>query len=151
MAARKKLTNRLVGAGTPLKKAEGPVYRSMGDGGTVRFLGYQINGVGPEASVTISQDQWEQLAARPASAHLKPDACFRATGVVLGWLNYIGPCYQHEAPRRVLERVRALAEAQSFFEIPTDDDLLSHWRDASSRWDELFPGRTTAGSGQGPP
>jgi len=33
-----------------------------------------------------------------------------------------------------------MAEGQSFFEIPADDDLLLHWRDAFSRWEELFPG-----------
>jgi len=43
-------------------------------------------------------------------------------------------------PWSVLERVRGMAEGQSFFEIPADDDLLLHWRDAFSRWEELFPG-----------
>ena len=57
-----------------------------------------------------------------------------AVQVVLGWVADKGPCFADIDHAGAYARVRRLAAAQGFEEVPGADQVLLHWGAAHARW-----------------
>lgn len=122
-------------AGTPLKSTSaGTSIADLGQGMPVEWLGYRLQRRGPELTLTIGDRAWDKLEEHLAEVQHEPAAPVRAIGIIKGWLAYRGPCFRHEPRRPALRRLRDMAAAQGFREIPTIAEMEAIWQRGYARW-----------------
>jgi len=121
-------------AGTPLKPAT--EIADIHAGTPITWLGYQFQRSGDEMAVRIADRAWERLRGSLNATQEQPQASIRALQTVSGWLNYLAPCYPHEDPISVYTRMRQLAHACAFDELPDNQWLRERWQPAFARWEK---------------
>ena len=131
------LARRVRSAGTPLKGAARDSVVDLGGDQTLRWLGFRLRREGDRVAVRVDDRAWERLAWTFAKAHLVDAAPLRAAQAVRGWVDQLGPCYPFEDRKSVLRRVRDVAAAHAFDEVPGPGELLGRWRAAHARWRRL--------------
>ena len=124
-------------AGFELK---GDAVKLVSAGESADWMGFRIRRDraargGPRYAVT--PDAWGGLAEMFAAAHGKPHSPLAAAATLAGWVGGRGPCYPHTNPDRAYRRVRALAGAQGFDEIPCRSEVQGLWQRACARWRKL--------------
>lgn len=129
------LAQLLRSAGTPLKESVEEAVVDLRNGQALDWLGYHVRTHGDGIpSVEIGERAWWKLEEHLAEAHLHPDAPLRAHEIVLGWLTYLAPAFAAEDPPAVVERVRRVAAAAAFDELPRCSELIGAWSAAHARW-----------------
>ena len=138
LAAYADLARRATAIGTPLKGSPDSSIHDLAAGDGVEWLGYRVWLEAGRPVVGIGEKAWDRLDAALAKAHLLPAAPIRATRIIRGWLDYLGPCFSHTDRRAVLGRLRQLAMKFAFDEIPGDGPLEQIWSAAHARWARLY-------------
>jgi len=129
-----KLTDLARSAGTPLKP--GAEVAALDAGESVRWLGYQLRGSPAGWAVNIAPKAWDRLAENLSATHLAPAAPLRAIETIKGWLDYLGPSFAFEDRRKVISRIREVADTCGFSEIPTRRGLEDWWEQAWRGWQQ---------------
>lgn len=130
------LRRLLTPAGMPLKDTT-HVIRDLHKGETANWLGYSIFQGKDGLKVKMSVDAWSTLAERLLQAHDKPASPLRATQIVEGWIEQLGPCFLHEARDQVVFRIAEIGRQAAFDELPDAEYLAERWREAYSRWRKI--------------
>ena len=131
------LSRLALSAGTPLKPEPNGNVHDLRAGGSVQFLGFNLSLAAGDVVIHISQKSWDRLSARLAKAHLSDNAPLKARAIVRGWIGQMAPTYAFEDCAAVVRRIREMAEAQAFDEIPTESELRTIWSAAHARWHRL--------------
>jgi hypothetical protein len=132
------LSRLTISAGIPLKKENDSAISNIEAGQSLTWLGYSVRREANRLTIRISDRAWDQLDLGFAKTHLQPASPLRAIEVVLGWIAQLGPCYQFEDPKAVFTHIRAVAAAQAFDELPSDEILSEQWRSAETDWLEIY-------------
>jgi hypothetical protein len=85
----------------------------------------------------IAKRSWARLRNHFEMAHKKPDSPLRAIDVVNGWIDQLGPVYEHVNRSRECARIEKLAAEYGFDEIPCRSALRFRWMQAQMRWKRL--------------
>jgi ribonuclease HI/retron-type reverse transcriptase len=107
--------------------------RNLETGQAVGWLGYRMTRWN-RLEIGIGPDSWTRLEDHLAECHVHPDATLRASEVVTGTLDQLGPAYGSENIENVVARVQEIAAAQGFEELPTGEVLEQTWRGAYVRF-----------------
>ena len=124
-------------ANMPLKLGCDGATHDLRKGGSVDWLGFNINKGEQGLETRIADRAWKRLEEYLFLAHEKPDAPIRASATIDGWIEQMGPCCPFVKRSRVYDRLVGLAAKQGFNEVPSRDAVLSRWRRAYKRWCEL--------------
>lgn len=131
------LVSLLRPAGFLLKESRQDAIRLLKAGQEVNWMGFGI-GVAPYGlRYTVTDDAWDSLSDQLAAAHTKPNSPIAALRSLAGWVADKGPCYPHTILERAYGRMKRLATAQGFDEIPEKGEVVELWQLASARWCKL--------------
>jgi ribonuclease HI len=121
-------------AGMTLKYSATTAIRRLDRQMHADWLGYrsQLGTQGLEAHV--DPESLDGLANSLECCHDKPHPTLRATEVVLGWFDQLGPAYAYEQRIQVMTRVREVAGYLAFVELPSPEELEEAWRRAYVRF-----------------
>lgn len=120
-------------AGMPLKASDEAI-RDLNNNDKADWLGFRITKGDDGLEVRISAAAWSALETGLKLAHKKPAAPLRATQIVGGWIDQLGPCFRHEDKDQVLFRISDVASRMSFRELPEAEELRGRWSGAYLRW-----------------
>lgn len=99
-----------------------------------------------EVRVQISAKSWSVLAEKLSLVHEKPAPPLRAIQIVEGWIEQIGPCFLCEERDQVVSRIAAIGAQLAFDELPDAEELLERWREAYSRWLNIYQSSSMSAS-----
>lgn len=100
----------------------------------VEWLGMQIRRRGHQLSIVPSLRCWLSLEAGLANAQERPVASATAIQVIQGWLNQLGPCFEHMDHGETFQKIREIAELQGFDETLTVDEFQQSWLASYRSW-----------------
>jgi hypothetical protein len=132
--AYKALTLLARSAGTPLKPAPAGATVDVSAGQEIEWLGFRLRRNGKRLEVRITDRLWEGLELDLAEAHQDSFSPIRATAIVHGWLDQLGPAWEFENHDAIIHGVRTLAGALAFDELPDSSALLEIGQAAYERW-----------------
>jgi len=124
-------------ASLPLKHGPTMAIRHLRLGQHADWLGYQLRLGEGELEAHIGPECWHCLAQHLDLAHEDPRAPLVAPATILGWVDQLGPCYQHEDVRGVHARVVSLTREHSFKEVPSLEEFREMWKRAHVRFQRL--------------
>lgn len=76
-------------------------------------------------------------------AHEEPDLPRLVIDVVNGWIDQLGPCYEHVNRSRECKRIVQIATEYGFPEIPSAEAIRFRWLQAYLRWAKLAKAQAT--------
>ena len=80
---------------------------------------------------------WGSLAEKFAAAHGKPNSPLAAHATLLSWVGDKAPCHPHADRAKAYARMKRLATAEGFDEIPAAREAGWAWQLAHARWRKL--------------
>jgi hypothetical protein len=128
------LTSLLTPAGMPVKLGFAKAVSRLTAGETADWLGYRARRTKQGMVVGVGERPWERLDEKLTQAHDEPNSPARADAIIRGWVDQLGPCFPHVDRDEFCDRIRAVAHAQAFDEIPSRSDLKALWQRAYARW-----------------
>jgi len=120
--------------GMTLKLGAATATRDLRAGQVAEWLGYRINHTGSELVHDVADRSWKSLALKLELAHERPLSPLVALDAIAGWVAQIGPAYAERKVAGTYTRLRQIARAQGFEEIPRLKDFHTTWRKAHDRW-----------------
>ena len=137
MSAHEALVELLCSAGMPVKGDVRSAARALSPGRPAFWLGFRIRKGVARLQAALDERAWYRLEEGLFLAHEHDDAPLRALGVIRGWINSKGPCYETVDHDEACDRIAGLANAQAFDEILTSEDVHGCWQCAHARWKKL--------------
>jgi hypothetical protein len=134
--AHKEVDRLLRPTGMLLKQAD-PQGTNLAAGQQAAWLGFRLRMAENQLQVRMTNRHWQGLETKLQRCHLEPNAPCRATRMVQGWLEQLGPVYEHEDRNVVLEELVQAAQRQAFQELPGRRQLLHRWEMAHLRWEGI--------------
>lgn len=129
---------RILGqAGLPLKHGASKAIHHLRRGDSPDWLGFRVWRGREGLEIKIAKRSWKRLSQYLQLTHEKPDAPLRAVDTINGWVDQLGPCYRYGNRSRKCRRIETFAGTHGFGEIPSRASLLSRWRRAYERWEEM--------------
>jgi hypothetical protein len=125
-------------AGIPLKPCADHGINDIQAGCSVTWLGFLLRREETNLAIRVGEQAWNDLTEGLSEAHLHSASPLRATQVVSGWLQEIGPCFAFEDREAVMQRIREIAGSLAFDEIPGPGRLIEIWSAAHARWKRLY-------------
>ncbi len=123
--------------GFSLKESQQDAVRRVKGGQEVNWMGFEI-GVAPDGlRYAVTDDAWGSLGEQFVAAHTKPNSPVAALHSLTGWVADKGPCYPHTNLDRAYGRMKRLATAQGWEEIPEKREVAEVWQLAYARWCKL--------------
>jgi retron-type reverse transcriptase len=136
------LSRRLSEAGTPLKASPGTTIRDLTTGKSAEWLGFTIRRQGDTLDVAVSEAYWSRLDQDLEGCHDTVNPPQAALEVIQGHIDQLGPVYHQERLLPYCTRIKQAANRYGFEEIPTENELRTHWGRSAVRWDSIRTVRT---------
>lgn len=136
-AAYEELHRLLLPTGMTLKGKPVTAIRYMESGMPADWLGFRVWKGGEGLKYRIGEKSWWALRDSLALATECNAPPIAAAQAVMGWMDQLGPCYQHENHRVVIRGIRECAGELGFMELPSTRDIRRGWERAYVRYRNL--------------
>jgi hypothetical protein len=130
------LTRMLDEAKMPLKSDPPPGISNIMRGESAVWLGYELHERNGRMETSIPGRAWEGLRQGLRDAHQADHPAVRAREVILGWVGYLGPCYEATDVNAAHNRITEIAEEEGFGEVPTHEEVTEQWAKAFNNYQE---------------
>jgi len=132
------LRSILLPAGMQLKASfAADVTHEIAGSDVADWLGFQISRMGERLNIGIGAKAWSGLQQGLCRAQEKSNSPVRAIQTIESWIRQIGACHEWVDHDGVLEKVRTVAAAEGFNELPSGECLLEHWHQAQRNWQSV--------------
>jgi group II intron reverse transcriptase/maturase len=129
------LQQLLLPAGMRLKSTPELAVHDLRSGDHADWLGYRLTREPGRLKVSITEKAWDSLAQKLELCHTTDGSPLRAVETIRGWVSSMGPCFRAKDVNRTYARIRNLANALAFDELPTREEVRRTWRSAYLRWE----------------
>ncbi|MEQ8667712.1 MAG: reverse transcriptase domain-containing protein [Pirellulales bacterium] len=133
--AQEGLQELLVPAGLPLQEKKSEVIHLTKGESTV-WLGYGLGWQSNQLDIHIPEGSWEALEEAFQKAYESPFPSQSARECVMGWLDQLGPAYQHK--QQTLDKVFEMAAKYAHDELPAREEMAGGWGRAYGRWESTY-------------
>lgn len=124
-------------AGTPLKGGDESGVHDVRSGEGVDWLGFRIQMVDGDLTVTIGQRAWWNLRDQLTACSKSIDVAVHQQATILGWIDQAGPAYRHEPHEVFSARLRDVVDESGAVLTLTDDDVIRRLRSAHARYRKI--------------
>jgi group II intron reverse transcriptase/maturase len=130
------LTRMLEEERMQIKLEPPPTINDLGRGETVVWLGFELHTKDGRLEASVSRKAWDELRQGLRDAHGTDLPSVRAREVTLGWIGYLGPCFEASEVDPTYGRITEIAEKEGFGEIPTNEEVRERWARAYGRYQD---------------
>jgi hypothetical protein len=130
------LTRMFTKAKMPLKSDPPPVISDLRTGESVEWLGYELHVRNGRIEASIPGKAWDGLRLNLRDAQRADHPMVHAQRVILGWVDYLGPCFETTDVNAVYNRITELAAKEGIGDIPDTEEVRKRWENASDRYQE---------------
>jgi hypothetical protein len=134
----RELLRMLDEAKTPLKSDPPPTIRDLRRGKSVVWLGYELHERNGRLEASVPGRAWDGLRQNLRKAHRTDHPAMHAQQVILGWVEYFGPCFGTNNGNADINRVTTIAKENGFDDLPTSEEIKGRWEQA---WASFKEGR----------
>lgn len=135
--ARGQLQEICLAPGFCFRGSKGTSIVEVAQGQPLGWLGYQVRWVANHMEVRISESGWTALAEKVSDPAGIAGASERLSNLLRGWIQALGPAYDYENRRGVLDRLNGLLRDAGWNKKWKSSAFEARWQKAHEQWIQL--------------